>query len=85
MEVGQSLHTDMVTTEDDDMRITGFVPGLGGIERNVLNLIKDIYSKHTADTILNGETQNSYHPKVRNRTKFTITTSILHFAGGSSQ
>ena len=42
------------------------------INRNTLNLIKDIYEKPTANIRLNGE-RNASPPKIRNKTKCLLS------------
>ena len=53
-----------------------------GIKGTYLNIIKAIYDKPTANTILSGEKNESISPKVRNKTKVpTLTTTIQHSFG----
>ena len=56
-----------------------------GIEGTYLNIIKAIYDKPTANTILSGEKNESISPKVRNKTKVpTLTTAVQHSFGSFS-
>ena len=56
-----------------------------GIKGTYLNIIKAIYDKPTANTILSGEKNESISPKVRNKTKVpTLTTTIQHGFGSFS-
>ena len=53
-----------------------------GREGTYLNIIKTIYDKPTANTILNGKKIESISPKVRNKTRVTtLTTTIKHSFG----
>ena len=53
-----------------------------GIEGTYLNIIKPIYDKPTANTILNGEKNESISPKVRNKTRVhTLISTIQHSFG----
>ena len=53
-----------------------------GIEGTYLNVIKAIYDKPTANTVLNGETIST---KIRNKTGLpTLTTIIQHSFGSVS-
>ena len=50
-----------------------------GIEGTYLKIIKVIYDKPTANIILNGKKNESFSPKVRNKTRVpTLTTTIQH-------
>ena len=53
-----------------------------GVEEADLNIIKAIYEKPTANTILNGQKNKSSPTKIRNNTKMSaFTTSIQHRIG----
>ena len=53
-----------------------------GREGTYLNIIKTIYNKPTANTILNGKKIESISPKARNKTRVpTLTTTIQHCFG----
>ena len=53
-----------------------------GIEGTYLKIIKVIYDKPTANIILNGKKNESFSPKVRNKTRVpTLTTTIQHSFG----
>ena len=53
-----------------------------GVEEADLNIIKAIYEKPTANTILNGQKNKSSPTKIRNNTKMSaFTTSIQHSIG----
>lgn len=57
-----------------------------GIEGNLLNLIKDIYEKPTANITLHSERFKCFPPLIGNKTRmFTLTTSIQHCIGGPNE
>ena len=50
------------------------------IKGNLLNLIKGIYKKSTAKIMFNGERQNAFLPKIRNKTRTpTLTTFVQNY------
>ena len=55
-----------------------------GIEGAYLNLVKAMYDKPTANIILNGEKTKSIAPKIGNKTRVFIFTTIVQHSFGSS-
>ena len=54
-----------------------------GIEGTYLNIVKAIYDKPTGNIILNGEKMKAFPPKIRNKTRVSIFTSIIRHSSGS--
>ena len=54
-----------------------------GIEETYLNIVKAIYDKPTANIILNGEKLKAFPPKIRNKTRMSTFTTIIHDSFGS--
>ena len=48
-----------------------------GIEGTYLNIVKAVYDKPTANIILNGEKLKACSPKIKNKTKVFIFTTII--------
>ena len=54
-----------------------------GTEGTYLNTVKVIFDKPTANTIVNGEKTESIPPKIRNKTRVSILTTIIQHSSGS--
>ena len=54
-----------------------------GTEGTYLNIVKVIYDKPTANIIVNGEKAESIPPKIRNKTRVSILTTIIQHSFGS--
>ena len=54
-----------------------------GIEGTYLNIVKAIYDKPTGNIILNGEKMKAFPPKIRNKTRVSIFTTIIQHSSGS--
>ena len=55
-----------------------------GTEGTYLNIVKVIYDKPTANIIVNGEKAESIPPKIRNKTRVSILTTIIQHSFGST-
>ena len=53
-----------------------------GTEGTYLNTVKVIFDKPTANTIVNGEKTESIPPKIRNKTRVSILTTIIQHSFG---
>ena len=54
-----------------------------GIEGNYPNIVKAIYDKPTANTILNGEKLKVSPSKIRNKNRVSTFTTIIQHSFGS--
>ena len=54
-----------------------------GTEGTYLNIVKVTYNKPTANIILNGEKLKAFPPKIRNKTRVSIFTTITQHSSGS--
>ena len=54
-----------------------------GTEGTYLNIVKVIYDKPTANIIVNDEKAESIPPKIRNKTRVSILTTIIQHSFGS--
>ena len=54
-----------------------------GIEGTYLNKVKAKYDKPIANIILNGEKLKAFPPKIRNKTRVSIFTTITQHSSGS--
>ena len=54
-----------------------------GTEGTYLNIVEAIYDKPMANVILNGEKPKAFPPKIRNKTRVSTFTTIIHCSPGS--